>query len=97
MVVRSHAAVQAAQKQGLFSVDKTNNASAAIVQAIHHKVHFLINSSLQACQDSSKGPIQPTALLALCCSLQILEVCTTCLSTSHVLEHCSHILIWLPC
>ena len=76
---------------------RQNNASAAIVQAIHHKVHFLINSSLQACQDSSKGPIQPTALLALCCSLQILEVCTTCLSTSQVLEHCSHILIWLPC
>ncbi|KAL0051806.1 hypothetical protein WJX82_002492 [Trebouxia sp. C0006] len=43
------------------------------LMAIHHKVHFLINSSLQACQDSSKGPIQPTALLALCCSLQILE------------------------
>ncbi len=74
-----------------------SDASAAIVQAIHHKVHFLINSSLQACQDSSKGPIQPTALLALCCSLQILEVRTTCLSTSHAPEHCSHTLIWLPC
>ena len=57
----------------------THNTIAAVVQAIHHKVHFLINSSLQACQDSSKGPIQPTALLALCCSLQILEVCLTCL------------------
>lgn len=44
------------------------------LQAIHHKAHFLINSSLQACQDSSKGPIQPQALLALCCSLQVLEV-----------------------
>ncbi|KAL0020642.1 hypothetical protein WJX79_010395 [Trebouxia sp. C0005] len=47
------------------------------LMAIHHKVHFLINSSLQACQDSSKGPIQPTALLALCCSLQILEELAT--------------------
>lgn len=44
------------------------------LQAIHHKVHILIQSSLQACQDSNKGPIQPQALLALCCSLQILEV-----------------------
>ena len=44
------------------------------LQAIHHKVHFLIQSSLQTSQDSSKGPIQPQALLALCCSLQILEV-----------------------
>ena len=48
--------------------------SCRYLQAIHHKVHFLIQSSLQACQDSSKGPIQPQALLALCCSLQILEV-----------------------
>lgn len=48
------------------------------LQAIHHKVHFLINSSLQACQDSTKGPIQPNALLALCCSLQILEVPAQC-------------------
>ena len=46
------------------------------LQAIHHKVHFLINSSLQACQqqDASKQFMQSAGLQALCCSLQILEV-----------------------